>query len=213
MIEKCSLCEIRRPRRRCLAVRGDICAQCCGAEREVTIDCPFDCEYLREARRREKLLPVEPGKFPNPDIPVSESFLREHEPLLGLLGRGVLAAALRTPGAADEDVREALASLVKTYRTLHSGLVYETLPSGGAAAGIHSRVRQALNEFRQRVTQSSGAGSVFRDSEALGILVFLERLAIDRNNGRRRGKVFLDFLRGHFPLEPVGQETRSPLIV
>ena len=110
-------------------------------------------------------------------------------------------------------MREALASLVRTYRTLHSGLVYESLPSGGVASVIHSRVRQALNEFRQQVTQSSGAGSVFRDSAALDILVFLERLALDRNNGRRRGKVFLDFLRGHFPLEPERQEARSPLIV
>jgi hypothetical protein len=186
MVEKCSLCETRKPRRRCPAVRGGICAQCCGAEREETIDCPFDCEYLREARRREKLVPVEPDTFPNPDIPVSESFLREHE---------------------------ALASLVRTYRTLQSGLVYETLPSGGVASVIHSRVQQALNELRQQVTQSSGAASMFRDSEVLGILVFLERLAINRNNGRRRGKVFLDFLRGHFPPEPERQETKSSVIL
>jgi hypothetical protein len=213
MVEKCSLCETRKPRRRCPAVRGEICAQCCGTEREVTIDCPFDCENLREARRREKLVPVEPDKFPNPDIPVSESFLREHEALLGLVGRGVLTAAVQTPGAVDEDVREALGSLVRTYRTLQSGLVYETLPSGGVASVIHGRVQQAINELRQQVTQSSGAASMFRDSEVLGILVFLERLAIDRNNGRRRGKVFLDFLRGHFPLEPERQETKSPLIL
>ena len=51
----CAICQIRRPRRFCPGVRGDICSLCCGTEREVTVNCPLDCEYLQEARKHEKL--------------------------------------------------------------------------------------------------------------------------------------------------------------
>jgi len=30
----------------------------------------------------------------------------------------------------------------------------------------------------------------------------LQRLEIDRNNGRKRGRAFVDFLRGQFPAAP-----------
>jgi len=38
-----------------------------------------------------------------------------------------------------------------------------------------------------------------RDGDVLKILVFLQRLALDRNNGRPRGRAFLDALRGFYP--------------
>jgi len=31
--------------------------------------------------------------------------------------------------------------------------------------------------------------------------VFLQRLELDNNNGRKRGRAYLDFLRGFFPEE------------
>ena len=37
-----------------------------------------------------------------------------------------------------------------------------------------------------------------RDKQVLGLLVFLQRLELDRNNGRRLGRSFIDFLRGFF---------------
>ena len=38
-------------------------------------------------------------------------------------------AALRTDSATDADALEALEALIKTYRTVESGLLYETRPS------------------------------------------------------------------------------------
>jgi len=32
----------------------------------------------------------------------------------------------------------------------------------------------------------------------LGVLVFLQRIELDRNNGRRRGRAFIDGLRGFY---------------
>ena len=50
----CAICEIRKEKRFCPAVHGRICPQCCGEQREVTLDCPHDCPYLIQAREHEK---------------------------------------------------------------------------------------------------------------------------------------------------------------
>src|SRR5438874_13720478 len=92
----CKICNTRRPRRQCPAVGGEICSQCCGREREVTLHCPLDCQYLRESRKHDKPEPVNPDQFPNQDIHVTETFLQDHEPLVMALGRAVLSAAFET---------------------------------------------------------------------------------------------------------------------
>ena len=46
----CAICEERKEKRFCPAVHGKICPQCCGEQREVTLDCPSDCPYLLQAR-------------------------------------------------------------------------------------------------------------------------------------------------------------------
>ena len=164
----------------------------------MTLDCPLDCQYLREARLHERPIPVEPDKFPNQDIRVTETFLRDHEPLLVAMGRAVLHAGLGTPGAVDYDVREALAALIRTQRTLDSGLYYETRPENTVAAELCRRIQEAVAEFRRIETEKMQITKT-RDSDVLGVLAFLQRLEIDRNNGRKRGRAFLDFLRGQFP--------------
>jgi len=50
----CAICNVRKEKRFCPAVHGRICAQCCGEQREVTLDCPSDCPYLQQAREHEK---------------------------------------------------------------------------------------------------------------------------------------------------------------
>ena len=50
----CVICEKRKEKRFCPAVHGRICPQCCGEQREVTLDCPSDCVYLQQAREHEK---------------------------------------------------------------------------------------------------------------------------------------------------------------
>ena len=50
----CALCEERREKRFCPAVHGKICPQCCGEQREVTLDCPSECPYLLQARQQSR---------------------------------------------------------------------------------------------------------------------------------------------------------------
>jgi hypothetical protein len=186
----CPLCRVRRPRRFCPGVGDDICALCCGTEREVTVDCPLDCEYLREARKHEKLVALDPERVPNRDIRVPKDFLEEHEPLMVFLGRAVASAAFTAPGAADLDVREALESLVQTYRTLQSGVYYESRPGSPLAAAIFDAAQAAVPEFRRREQQEFGISRT-RDADVLGIWVFLQHLGLGNDNGRRRGRPFL----------------------
>src|SRR6201996_1484339 len=120
----CKICGKRRARRACPAVRGEICPICCGAEREVSLSCPLECEYLQEAHRREKPIEVSDKQFPYADVRVSEEFLREQEELMLFCIYALVQAAVRTPGVIDADILAALEASIQTFRTLESGLVY-----------------------------------------------------------------------------------------
>ena len=207
----CAICEIRRPRRYCPGVRGEICSLCCGTAREVTVDCPLDCTYLRESRSHDRPPEPDPAKLPNPDVKITEKFLSQNDRLFTFLCMALLRQALGAPGVVDNDVREALEALVRTYRTLESGVYYETRPANPLANHLCNGVQQAAEEFRKREREQTGLTRT-RDTDVLGSLAFLQRLEYDRNNGRKRGRAFLDFLRSQFG-EPQPAEARSPLIV
>jgi len=208
----CAICQQRRPKRFCPGVRGDICSICCGTEREVTVTCPLDCEYLRDARRHEKPIPLEAASIPNQDIRVSENFLEENEALLLFLGGRLAAAAMDTPGVSDSDVRDALEALVRTYRTLQSGVYYETRPENALAKTLFDAVQSAVAEFRAQEQERHGIPKT-RDRDVLGSLVFLQRLELDRHNGRHRGRAFIDLLRSFYeaPSARAGTGGAGPL--
>jgi hypothetical protein len=209
----CAICQTRRVRRHCPGVHGDICTICCGTEREVTVSCPLDCEYLRDARKHEKAAaPLDAEQMPNRDIRVSEELLESNSELLEFLGSTMATAALETPGAVDSDLRDALAALIRTYRTLQTGIYYQTVPQNALAAKIFRAVEDAVAEFRQEETKRLGMSRT-RDADLLGLLVFLERLELDRNNGRPRGRAFLDLLRGLQPESTDGGSDSSPLVL
>ena len=194
---KCQICDTRKPRRYCPGVNGEICSICCGNEREVSISCPLDCPYLVEARRHEKPHELNPDEVPNRDVQVTEEFLREHEAAVGVLGRAAARSFARSAGAVDSDVRDALESLIRTYRTLQSGLYYETRPTNLIAAGIHQRMQEAVDGLRKELAEKNA--TPLRDAEILGTLVFLERVELHENNGRPRGRAFIDYLRSLLP--------------
>ena len=203
----CKICEIRKPRRFCPGVEGEICSICCGTEREQTVHCPFECPYLQESRRHEQGPVLSEDSFPNKDIRVTDSFLRSNEPLLMMISGALTHAALTTPGALDLDVREALSALIRTYRTLQSGLYYETRPANALAATIQGRVQEEITKLREQVAKETGIHQI-RDADILGVLAFLERLAIQHDNGRRLGRAFLHFMLGYFAQQ--GGEPNPP---
>ncbi|MDE3164858.1 MAG: hypothetical protein KGN36_03555 [Acidobacteriota bacterium] len=189
----CAICEKRRPRRFCPGVRGEICPICCGTEREVSVNCPLECEYLAEARRRERPVPIDPATVPNRDIEFSEELVLRNQPLLNALGAALFGAALES-GAVDADAREALDALARTYRTLTGGVYYETRPAGAYAGAIYAAIQDAAERFRAAEQQQFGLTRT-RDADVLALLVFLQRIELDRNNGRPRGRAFIGSLQ------------------
>ncbi len=209
----CKICNTRRPRRYCPGVGGEICTVCCGTEREVTVRCPFDCVYLREARSHEKPPAIDAEDIPNLDINITDSFLREHDALLAFVIQVTADAGMSTPDAVDYDVREALASLVRTYRTRQSGLYYESRPDNLIASAIQERIQKSLAEFQETTAKRTGFETV-RDADILGVLAFLQRVEYQINNGRKRGRAFLDFLVGQMPnIVPPREQAGSSLVM
>jgi len=117
--------------------------------------------------------------------------------LVLMLGN-TLTRAMEKAKAVDSDAREALEALIQTYRTAESGLIYETRPQNRYAADIQDDLKGMIEELRKRVEEATGAQAV-RDADLLGTLVFLQRLGLQYDNGRARGRVFYDFLMDHFP--------------
>ncbi|MBV6431198.1 MAG: hypothetical protein IANPNBLG_01327 [Bryobacteraceae bacterium] len=210
---ECRICETRKARRYCPGVGGDICSQCCGTEREVSIDCPLDCEYLLEARKHEKFTEVDPKLIPNQDVRVTDEFMNEHEALLDALARMLLGATLSAAGANDNDLREALETMIRTYRTRQSGLIYESRPTNPVAGLIQQRTLEEIGRFQEAEARQTGVHSM-RDADVLGVLVFLQRVGIHWDNKRPRGRSFLSFLLQRYGQErPLAAEQQSPSLI
>ncbi len=204
---KCKICELRKPRRYCPGIQADICSICCGNEREVSINCPLDCPYLKEARAHEKHVPIDPAKVPNSDIDVSEGFLKRHQDLMIFLGVSIAQALQKNPTVVDPDVRDALDALTRTYRSQASGIYYDTHPVNPYADGVYSSVQASISEIQAEIKKNSGA---LRDAELLALLVTFQRLALSLDNGRPKGRAFIDSIQSQFPLrqEPPAETGR-----
>lgn len=206
----CKLCGKRRARRHCPAIHGDICTICCGTEREVSLACPLECEFLQEAHRREKPIPVNEKEVSDPDITVTEEFIRDHEELLLFCMVSLVHAALRTDSATDADALEALEALIKTYRTAEAGLLYETRPVNAIAATLQRTFADSIADYQK--VRAERESLSFRNAEILGVLVFLRRMGQQNQNGRPRGRMYLDLLRQMTPAT-AGDESAPGIIV
>jgi len=193
----CPICEKRKPKRFCPAKQERICPRCCGEHREVTITCPLDCRYLQDSRERDYGGGLDPKDFPYKEIEIDAPFLREHGELVETCGREVLQGSLAVAGAVDSDTREALDGLIRTYKTRETGLYYDSRPDSVFAARIFEHLQETLERFLQQEREQSGFTRT-HDTDVMKTLVFLLRMALDRNNGRAKGRAFLDFLQLHF---------------
>ena len=197
----CTICEIRKEKRFCPAVHGRICPQCCGEQREVTLDCPSDCPYLIQAREHEKPRPadqIDPAAL-FLQIEVSDQFMYEKEHLLMGLTYALAKVARADRGLHDQDLIASLTMLAKSYeRRINSGLHYEQPLTGDSQRRAASEVENMVKEYREAEQKHVGYSSL-RDSEVLKALVFLLRLASGRTSGRPKSRAFVEFLYAQFP--------------
>jgi len=206
----CKLCGHRRAKRACPAVDGEICALCCGEQREVTLLCPLDCVYLREARKREKTVEIPVEAISNKDIEISEEFVRSREELLLFCVYSLVQAALRTPHTVDMDVLLSLDALIKTQRTAQSGLLYETRAGNTVAAAVQQKFSESLKNYEAERQQRESLPP-HADRDIFKTLVFLHRIGQQNSNGRLKGRMFIDMLRGMVPDTEVDE--RAPSII
>lgn len=197
----CSICEKRKEKRFCPAVHGRICPQCCGEQREVTLDCPSDCVYLQQAREHERPRSLEDldraAFFPN--ISVTEQFLYEHEHLITGLSYALARGARAERTLTDADLIAALTAATKSYETLvSSGLYYEAQAGGLRQQAILAELQKMVVEYREAEQKHLGAARL-RDSDVLQAIVFLLRLGLQRTSGRPKSRMFVEFLFAQFP--------------
>lgn len=145
-------------------------------------------------------MPIEPEALPNRHIEVSEEFLQQNEEFLVFLCRALGQVALDTSGVIDFDVREALDAAIRTEKTMQTGLVYESLPANPLAASVCRALLDAAKEFRQGEFERLGFHKT-KESVVLGLLIFLQRFEFSLNNGRKRGRAFIDALLDFYPAE------------
>ncbi len=197
----CAICEKRKEKRFCPAIHGRICPQCCGEQREVTLDCPSTCVYLQQAREHEK-----PRSMQDLDevalfsqVEIGEQFLYEHEHLIMGLSYALGKSAQADRAIADSDLIAALASMTRKQETLvNSGLHYETPIASLSQQAVVAEVFTMLKEYREAEQKHLGFTRL-RDSDVLTALVFLLRLAHSRTSGRPKSRAFVDFLLSQFP--------------
>jgi hypothetical protein len=199
----CAICEIRKEKRFCPAVHGRICPQCCGEQREVTLDCPSDCPYLLQAREHEKPRPltreqVDPAAL-FLQVEVSDQFMYEKEHLLMGLTYALAKAARADRSLQDQDLISALTVLTNSYeRLVNSGLHYEQPLTSEAQRRVAAELENMIKEYREAEQKHAGYSNL-RDSDILTALVFLVRLVHVRTSGRTKSRAFVDFLFGQFP--------------
>ena len=206
----CKLCGKRRAKRRCPAVNGDICAICCGEQREVTLSCPLECGFLCEAHKHEKTIAVSAREISNPQVEISEDFVRSHEELLLFCVYSLVQAALRTSNAVDTDVLDSIRALIQTHRTAESGLIYETKPANMVAASLQQKFSDSLKLYGDE-QHKQNEFSARPDADVFKMLVFLHRIGQQNQNGRPKGRMFIDMLRGMTPETRVDE--RAPSII
>ena len=213
----CAICEKRKEKRFCPAVHGRICAQCCGEQREVTLDCPSHCVYLQQAREHEKprdLRDLDQAAL-FPQIEIGDQFLYEHEHLILGLTFALAKSARADRGINDADLIAALGAITKTHETLaYSGLHYEAPTTSLSQQTVAAEVQKMLEEYREAEAKHLGY-SRLRESDVLRALVFLLRMGYARTSGRPKARAFVDFVVAQFPEQPgvAAEDAGSRLIV
>ena len=199
----CAICEVRKDKRFCPAVHGKICPQCCGEQREVTLDCPTDCPYLQQSREHGSTHPEQTRQLDRaalfPEIEIAEQFLYEREELILGLSFALAKSARADRSLMDRDLVAALSSLAKSYQTMvNSSLIYEEATANVAHMAIAREIEAMVREFREAEQQHTGQTRL-RDSDVLKALVFIVRLGLGRSSGRPKSRAFVDFLFAQFP--------------
>jgi hypothetical protein len=208
----CPICEKRKAARFCPAKGEQICAVCCGREREVTIDCPVDCTHLLAARRYEaehqRTLPAD---TPLLDVNLSQDLIHTHQQLMAALAFTMAKFCASHHDATDTDVLAAIQALAETYKTLRTGIYYEHPPDARVSHALYVALTEFIAEVKKQEAERTGFS--LKDADIFYLLVFLYRMGLLHTNGRRLSRRYIEFLRGQFPEAQELKREESRLVI
>ena len=208
----CPICNTRKAKRLCPARAETICSVCCGTEREVTIDCPSDCLYLIDSRKNDmSRMQIDWAKVPFPESKFNRRFAETNSPLLYAIDRAICKCVAENRPLVDTDVVAALQTLAESYRTQASGIIYEKPLDYALQRSLYENLKAAIVEFREKEAQRVGM-TTLRDSDVRDSLIFLTQLAAVHENGRPKGRAYLDLIRQQFPKEEFQKPGSSILL-
>ena len=192
----CPLCSSRAGKRYCPALAEQICEVCCGTKREIEIDCPSSCAYLKASRSYESEKPI-----PDPQVAArvqnyDARFMERYHLILDALTRVIIEEHLASKDLVDGDAVEALKSLKSTMKTLSSGIYYESLPEGLARLSLFRRLKAVLDEWMQ--PDPTAVRPVLKVTEAIDVLDFLTIVAQANSSVRPRSRRYLDWISEKF---------------
>ena len=202
VMAKCPLCSQRSGKRQCPAKGVKICPTCCGTKREIEIECPSDCAYLKQGRRYESN--QNPIASDTPHREFSQQFRHRYASVITSLAQVILEERVGNSSLLDGDVREALEALKATTKTLSAGIYYETLPERGAGAmSLFRRLKSVIDEMMQ---PQGPAHDALRASEVPEVLDFIVVSVDLHSGGRPKSRRYLDWLSSVAPA-PINDES------
>ena len=211
-ILSCSLCHTRKEKRFCPALHDRICPQCCGTEREATLDCPAECTYLQQARQHEKPRELESLAQEElfRDVNLEQRFFYHHEPLIAGLMYAIAQLAWRQKDWTDQEFLRALTAITRAVVTrTGSGLIISENSPNPAQQDLQEEIDKLIAQYRSLEEQHLGYFQL-KDSDVLRALVFLVRMGHSRTNGRRKSRAFLESIRAQFPAQTATAGDASP---
>ncbi len=155
---------------------------------------------------------VDWSKVPFADVRIPFEFAQSHGMLLMALISSIGEYARDHRQVVDTDAIAALQALAETYRTLSSGLYYEKPPDYIYRRELYQELKAALEEFKEAETQRLGLATT-RDSEIRDALTFLTQLGATRENGRPKGRAFLDLIRTQLGSEASGKPASNIVLL
>jgi hypothetical protein len=209
----CPICKKRKANRFCPAKAENICSQCCGTEREVTIDCPSDCPHLIASRQYDhERKQIDWSNAPFAGTKISPSFVNEHAPFIDTLTYQICLYARENRALVDIDVQAAIEALAQAYKTLSAGIYYENPPAYRHQRELYQRLKSAIDDYRKTEAQRLGLTTV-HDAEVRDSLVLLAQLCFARANGRPKGRAFLDLLRSQFKSDELAARSSNIVLL
>jgi hypothetical protein len=200
----CPLCSERAGKRYCPAKDERICTVCCGTKREVEIDCPSSCTYLKASRSYESEKPIPDAEVAAKVHQFDARFVEQFHPVLDLLTLAIAEERQSSAWLVDNDVIEVLKALKTTLNTLSSGIYYESLPEGPIRQALFRRLKEIIDGLMQ--VDPTAERRVLKVSEATDILDFMTVVALANSSVRPKSRRYLDWVAERFEdrMKPYG---------